>query len=118
KIHRVSDDETWALHLIKHMRLQRRFDVSQQNEIGLTIRLRQDRFEVFEHIQLDEARLARVQVPRIFARPPERLSLYSLHPFGIHLPRLPKLKFRFWKIVAYDADEPNRRKQTCSECAL
>src|SRR6266576_3206615 len=38
KIHRVSDDKTWALHLIEHMRLHRRSNVGQQDKIGFTIR--------------------------------------------------------------------------------
>ena len=49
------------------MRLQRGRNVGEQNEIGVAIRLRQHRFEIFENIEIDRARLARVQIPRIFA---------------------------------------------------
>src|SRR5262245_15138262 len=48
KIHRVSNNEAWALHLLEHMRLQRGRNVRQQNEISLPIRLRQFRFKIFE----------------------------------------------------------------------
>src|SRR4029077_9197498 len=115
KIHRVSDYKTRALHLIEHMGLERWRDVSQQNKIGLTIRFRQYRLKIFEHVECDRARFPGVQVPRIFARPAESLSVRSLHAFAIDLVQPPKLKFRFRKVVAYDTDQPNRRKETCRE---
>src|SRR6476660_8850681 len=43
KVHGVSDNETRTLHLLEYMRLQRRRDIGQKNEIGLAIRLRQRR---------------------------------------------------------------------------
>jgi hypothetical protein len=97
------------------MRLQRRRDVGQQNEIGLAIRFRQRGFEMFKDIERDRARFARVQVPRIFARPAKSLSVYPLHAFAVDLARLPKLEFGFGKIVAHDTDKPDRGEETCAE---
>src|SRR6266508_3589570 len=108
KIHRVSDNKTWARHLVEHMSLQRGCDVGQQNEIGLTIRVWQHRFEIFKYIQRDGARLARIQVPGVFAGPAESFSIRPLHTFAVDLAQFPKLKFRFGKIAAYNSDQSNR----------
>src|SRR6266480_2573708 len=115
KIHRVGNDETRTFHLIEHMRLQRRRDVGQQNEIGLPIRFWQRGFEMFKDIERDRARFARVQVPRILAGPAKSFSVYPLHAFAVDLARLPKLEFGFGKVVTHDADKPDRREEACAE---
>ena len=115
EIHRVGDDKTRPLHLIEHVGLQRGRDVRQQDEIGLAIRLRQVRSKMLEDIQRHRARLARVHVPGIFARPAESFPGHALHAFRVDLARFPEVEFRRRKIVADDADEFHRRKKARAE---
>src|SRR5262245_24949227 len=95
------------------MRLQRGLNVGQQSKIGPPILLWQYRFKILEHVEIDGARLPSVQVPRILARPAECLPVYSLHSLSVDLARSPEIEFRFRKVIADDADEANRRKETC-----
>src|SRR6266480_3716570 len=118
KVHRVSDDKTGALHLVENMRLQRRRDVGQQDEIGFAIRLRQYRFEIFEDVERNGACFARIQVPGVFAGPTESFSIRALHAFAVDLARFPKLKFRFGKVIAYDSDQSDWRKKTRAQRSI
>ena len=93
------------------MRLKGRRDVRKQHELRLAIGSWQIRAEVLENIQCDRARLARVHVPRVFARPAKRFARDPLDSGGIDLARLPEIEFRLRKIVADDADKFHRRKE-------
>ena len=66
---------------------------------------------MLKDIQHGEARLARVHVPRVFARPPERLAFHALHPVGIDLARFPEIEFRHGKIISHDADKFHWREK-------
>src|SRR5437660_11805673 len=94
------------------MRLQSWRDVGQQCKISLAIRLGQVRLKIFEDVERDRARLARVQVPRIFARPAKSFSLDPLHARAVDLSRFPKIKLGLRKIAPDDTDEFHRRKIT------
>ena len=85
EIHRVGHDKARLLHLFEDVGLQRRRDVREQREIGLAIRLRQRRLKIFEHVERDRARLTRVQVPSVFARPAKSFSFDALHAFSVDL---------------------------------
>ena len=81
----------------------------------LAIRLRQVRAEMFENIERHGTRLARVHVPRVFARPAKRFPVTRCTPSASILRDFQKLEFRCREIVADDADEFDRRKETRTE---
>src|SRR5437773_3539613 len=73
---------------------------------------------MFKDVERNRARFARVQVPRIFARPAKSFSVYPLHAFALDLSRLPKLEFRFREVIPHDTDKPDWREEACAKSRI
>src|SRR5262249_6297321 len=111
KIHCVGNDKTRPLHLIEDMGLQLRRDVCQKDEGCSAIIWGKFGRKRLENIERDGARLTRVQVPGVFARPTKSFAIRSLNASSVDLMRLPKLEFARGKVITHYADQVHWGKE-------
>src|ERR1700751_4663097 len=96
------------------MVLKHRTDVSQQNDWRFCVTFRKSGRKILKHVEFDAQGLALVHIPFILARPPERAPFDDLQALNIDPARLEQLDMLFWKIIAHNPNEVNRRQQARS----
>ena len=111
QVHRVGYDEFGPPHLVQHVKLERRRDVGQQDELGVLMRLRQFGRERLKHAQLGQQRAAIVHVRLVFARPVKRFAGQNLQAFEINFVPVIKPDVFFGEIGADDANQFHRAEK-------
>ena len=104
EIHRVAARETNAVHLPPHRGLQRRVNVRQKQEVGVSVFLGNLGLELLEHVQLREVGLRFVQVVGVVAAPAEGLAGRALNAARIDAAFLQNILMLGAKIVAHHGD--------------
>src|SRR5439155_4616389 len=107
EIHRVHADDAFRRALIEHAELEGRVHVAEEDDVGLSVGVRQDGLEPFEYVEVGEERLAAVQVVAVLAAPAERLAPRVLEALEVDPPAGEDLHVLFVEVLADNGDEVN-----------
>ena len=110
-IHRIARDQIRVLCLVQDVQLQRRIDVAEEHQLGISKSVGQLRLESSEHSQPGIDRVAILQIVGILAFPTEALSSDALYTGEVHASFGQTVEFFGRKVVPYHTDCLNRVKE-------
>ncbi len=113
EIHRVHHGKGRSTHLAEHARLGHWSAVSQEQEVGVSIRRRNIRFELFKYVEVATERFSLIQIVEVFAGPAKSLAAGDhFESLGTHSPIAQQLMPLLGKVLSDHTDQLDLPEQS------